>query len=175
MRRGLLFALDRLVDLFALIGMGLLLVMAVHIFLSIGMRWFTGKEIDGTLETVTYYYMVGITFFPLALLAQRNGHLRADLFIGQFSHRHKLVAELMIQIGLAAYLLLMCAQTYSQAMSAMSYGEAVPTASGMFSVWPSRWFLPIGAALGGVMSLVLAAGSLARLLGWSREDEETLS
>ena len=76
----------RVADILGIAGMIVMVLMAFHVFLNISARWISGKDLDLTLEIVTYYYMVAITFLPLAYVDRMGEHIRADL-LTQFLSR----------------------------------------------------------------------------------------
>lgn len=123
-------------------GVGLVLMM-VHVVADVAMKFVFNSPIIGTLETVSYYYMVCVVFLPLAAIELRHEHVHVDLFT-QF-----LPGKLQCGIYIAANLLGvlyfggLAYQTFLDAIVAFQTKETIMS-NYIFYVWPSRWALPLG-------------------------------
>ena len=58
-----------------------LIFMMGHVVLDVFMKITFNSPIIGTLETVSYYYMVGAVFLPLAVVELKKENVHVDLFI----------------------------------------------------------------------------------------------
>jgi TRAP-type C4-dicarboxylate transport system permease small subunit len=148
--------LGRLATLLGILAMVVMAIMAVHISASITSRWFLGSEIGGTLETTTYYYMVALTFLPLAFLARSHLHVRADVITQFYSPLWRAISEFCVEIAMAVFFVALTWRTLENAVERTRAGDAIATGSGLISVWPSRWLVPIGMAVAGLCALVMA-------------------
>jgi len=123
-----------------------LLLMMGHIGLDVFCKFFLNQPIEGTLETVSYYYMVGIVFLAFPLVEQRREHVAVDLFFNRFSQK----VQIWIYVGgmsvACFYYGFFCYQTLLDALKATRQQETV-MANFLFYVWPSRWALPVGSGL----------------------------
>ncbi len=132
-----------------------LLLMMGHVGLDVFCKFFLNQPIEGTLETVSYYYMVSIVFLAFPLVEQRREHVAVDLFFNKFP------AKLQVWIYVAGMMLacfyygFFCYQTFLDAIKATRQQETV-MANFLFYVWPSRWALPIGSGLLVVLMLLHA-------------------
>ena len=127
-----------------------LILMMVHVGADIFAKLVFNSPIIGTLETVSYYYMVSIVFLPLAFVELRNGHVFVDLIFRNFPLRAQVIIYVLGCLISVSYYSLFCYQTFLDAVKATSEQETVMS-NYLFYVWPSRWTLPIGSA-----TLVLA-------------------
>lgn len=127
-----------------------LVLMMLHVGADIFMKLAFNSPIPGTLETVSYYYMVGVVFLPLAFVEFRNEHVSVDLFFQMMPNSFKVPIYIFGCIIAVAYYGLFCYQTTIDAIKATREHETV-MANFLFYVWPSRWALSLGSA-----SLVLA-------------------
>ncbi len=127
-----------------------LVMMMVHVGGDIAMKLLFNAPITGTLETVSYYYMVGIVFLAFPFVELRHEHVSVDLFFQKFPHRLQIIVYALGALLAAAYYGLFCYQTTIDALKATEQKETV-MANILFYVWPSRWALPIGSG-----ALVLA-------------------
>jgi TRAP-type C4-dicarboxylate transport system permease small subunit len=139
---------DRLLELSGLI----LLVMMLHVCADVGMKYLFNRPIQGTLEIVSYYYMVGAVFLPIAFVELTRASVSVDLFFAMLPRS--------MQIGCIAVVLLVCAGVYGglawitwlDALRSLSRNEVV---MGPITVviWPSRFVLPASFLLGGIACL----------------------
>ena len=80
-----------------------LVLMALHVSLDVGLRYLFGKSFTGTLEFVSFYYMVAVVFLPLAYVELQREHISVDVLVGRLPSiaqltlslfRHALLPEL---------------------------------------------------------------------------------
>jgi len=57
-----------------------LVLMALHITVDVVLRLMFGGAFPGTLEIVSFYYMVYAVFLPLAFVERRGEHIEVDAF-----------------------------------------------------------------------------------------------
>lgn len=131
-----------------------LLLMMLHVTADVFMKYFFNAPIEATIETVTYYYMIGIVFLPLAAVELRSEHIVVDLFVKRFSPRIQLVFYGFACLCGMLYFGILTRQTFLDALRATAGRETV-MANFLFYVWPSRWALPIG------------MGCMVLALGWN--------
>ena len=127
-----------------------IVLMMIHVTLDVMMKYFFNAPIEGTIETVSYYYMVSIVFLPLALVELRSEHIYVDLFVRRFSDRSQMWIYLFGCLAGIVYFGGMTYQTFIDAIKATAQQETVMS-NYLFYVWPSRWALPVG-----MLTIVLA-------------------
>lgn len=152
--------LGRLAEWLAWIGMLAMLLMAFHVGINISYRWATGRDIEMTLEIVTYYYMVALVYLPLAFIDRAGGHITADLLSQFLPPRAVKYVDAFFRVLLAVFFLVLFWITLRDAIERTIDGEAVMSAFGPFDVWPSRWSVPVGFGLAGIYTIVLALKQL---------------
>ncbi|WP_102108580.1 TRAP transporter small permease subunit [Oceaniglobus roseus] len=130
-----------------------MVLMMLHITLDVAVRYFFNGQIVGTLEWVSFYYMVALVFLALGHVEYRNENIRVDLF-----------AQMMpktVQLGLYVFACLLGLiffgmlfwQSLADAMKATRNAEEAMS-NFRFFIWPARWALPVGFA--GAFLAVLA-------------------
>lgn len=129
-----------------------LVLMMLHVTADVAMKYLFNSPIVGTLETVSYYYMVSAVFLPLAMIELRQEHVVVDLLFRKFPPRLQMIVYLFGVVVALIYFGMLTFQTFLDAMKATTEKETV-MANFLYYVWPSRWALPIGVA-----SLMLAIG-----------------
>lgn len=140
-------AIERLIRIFSDILLSIsiicLILMMGHVVLDVFMKITFNSPIIGTLETVSYYYMVGAVFLPLAAVELKKENVHVDLFI-QFAPISVRRAVIIFgNIICALYFGGLCYQTLIDAVKAYEYKETIMS-NYLFYVWPSRWALPLG-------------------------------
>jgi len=147
-------ALVRKMAWFLVIFCGICLVlMMAHVGLDIFLKLATGRPLIGTLETVSYYYMVSIVFLPLAYIELKNEHVNVDLFFLRMPPRVQLLVYILGGLIGLAYVGVFTYQTFNDAVKALTEQETI-MANFLFYVWPSRWALPLG--FGGFFLAILS-------------------
>lgn len=139
---------------------GLLLsLMMLQIVIDVGLKYIFNSPIEGNLEVVSFYYMVGVVFLPLAMVELRHEHINVDLFVQMLPLRGRSYVYVfgcgvsLVFFGILAY------QTFLDAIHATRINE-VMMGSIYVTIWPSRWFLPAGFTLIGLAIVIHAVKAL---------------
>lgn len=137
-----------------------LVLMMVHVGSDIAMKLLFNAPITGTLETVSYYYMVSIVFLAFPFVELRHEHVSVDLFFQKFPHALQIGVYALGSVLAMIYYGVFCYQTTIDALKATNELETV-MANILFYVWPSRWALPIGS---GILVLAIFINGLRALI-----------
>jgi Tripartite ATP-independent periplasmic transporters, DctQ component. len=70
-------AIERLTIIF---GSAVLVMMVLQIVVDVSMRTFADKGLTATSELVSHYYMVMVSFLPVAYSELRRRHVEATIF-----------------------------------------------------------------------------------------------
>ncbi|MXN64391.1 TRAP transporter small permease subunit [Stappia sp. GBMRC 2046] len=139
-----------------------LLAMMLQVVVDVFMRSFLGAGFPATADLVGRYYMVAISFVPLAMTEIGRRHIEATIFTdGLRGTARQAVALAGFCIGLVVFGFL----TWGSAVEALSQtgrGAYVEAGTMHFLTWPSYWILPVSFAL---MELVLAIRVIEVLTG----------
>lgn len=120
-----------------------LFLMATHITLDVATRYFFSKGVPGTLETVSFYYMVFVVFLPLAYVESRNENITVDIFVQRLPKSVQLYLYLFSCFLGFVYFGILFYQSLMDAIRSTQYLETA-MANFKFYLWPSRWALPLG-------------------------------
>lgn len=120
-----------------------LVAMMAHITFDVTVRYFFNASIIGTLETVSYYYMVFAVLLPLAFVESRGEHIRVDLIAQSLPNRLQLVLYVMACLIGLAFFGALAYQGFLDALRATQRLETIMS-NYLFYIWPSRWALPLG-------------------------------
>lgn len=143
-----------------------LILMMVHVGADVLLKFILNKPIMGTLETVSYYYMVSLVFLPLAFVELRQEHVAVDLFFQMFPSGVKVAVYTFGCLIAIGYYGVFCYQTTLDALKATAERETV-MANFLFYVWPSRWALALGSA---ALVLAIATNMVSALITGTAPD-----
>lgn len=136
-------ALEKLANVLVVIASISLVAMMLHIVLDVALKYTLNRPIQGTLEVVSFYYMVLSVFMPLALVDLRREAISVDVFFNLFPRPIKLACVVVTLVLAVLTLGALGLRSGLDAMHAWSIGD---TAMGVAEVviWPSRFVLPLG-------------------------------
>lgn len=152
--------LEALANLLALAAGAAMVLMMAHIVADVAMKYVLNDPIDGTTEVVAAYYMAAIVFLPLAYVAVLGEHLDVTLFTQRLSGLPLKLLSVLGLLATALYLGFIGYHGVIEALRRTAEGEAWETSVKLLAVWPSRWFLPIGAGAMGLYVLVATVRAL---------------
>jgi len=138
--------LEGVSNLAAVVAGVALILMMLHINLDVALRYLFSAPLPNTLEIVSTYYIVAVVFLPLALVEILNAHIVVEILS---QHLPKRAAEILISIvGLvsAVYFSAFALRSWEDAMQKFSVGE-LALGNSQITVWPTRFYLPIGCGL----------------------------
>jgi TRAP-type C4-dicarboxylate transport system permease small subunit len=149
-------------------GSLILCLMLVQVVVDVFLRAFAGTGFPATPDIVAKYYMVAISFLPLAFTEVQRRHIEASFFTDFLPGAAKQAVFLLgFVVSLAVYGALVYGTTL-EAISQTSRGAYVMTGVMQFLTWPSYWILPVSFAL---MALVLVM-RVAEVLTGRFDDSE---
>ncbi len=140
------FWLGRLAFILMVVAGAMMCLMMVHITIDVAMKYFLNAPWQGTVETVSYYYMIGAIYLPLAYVELRGKHIAVDLFYDRFSPRYKLIATVFAHLCAMLFFGILAFQGWIDAVKSFQIGEII-MGSITLHIWPSRFFLPISFTL----------------------------
>ena len=62
--------------------------MMFHISLDVFCKYFFNRPLDGTIEIVSLYYMVGIVFLPISYISLTDSHIVHGCVYSDFCSQH---------------------------------------------------------------------------------------
>ena len=142
----------------ALAGLSIVAMM-LHIVAGIYSRHFLGQPLGGVTEIVSAYDMVAVSFLSLAYVTHQKAHIAVDLFTQKLSPQMKEVIDLGAALFVTTLSIWITYETAIAAIHSYSINEVWESGDGFLTVWPSRFFLPIGI---GAMAFSYALDTLKR-------------
>ena len=150
--------IGRLIDRIALwlmvLSCATTVLMMAHICADVLFKYAFRMPIDGTLETVSGWYMVAVVFASMAFVETKDGHISIDLFTRHLSAGAQSRLSVLTDLISVVYLVLMVWVSTQEALRRTANNEVWETVNAYLPIWPSRWLVPIGmAALAAVILL----------------------
>ncbi len=132
------------------LAMFLAFLMALHVSAEIIARRFFHYPIPGTIEIVSYFYMVAVSFLPLGYAQAANEHVSADAFVSVIPRRLRPYTDWLGKALSVIVCLVLLWATTEMAIQQTRLGEAVQSSYFDIPVWWTRWLVPLG-----LLSMVL--------------------
>ncbi|SFC28336.1 TRAP transporter small permease subunit [Tropicimonas isoalkanivorans] len=121
-------------------------VLTLHVVADVFMKYAFHRPIVGTLEIVSWYYMVGIAFLPVAWVQLKRQHLMVEMFTMGMSPRSTAVLDAVVGILALIYVAVLTFLVFEEAVVATSRNEIQDVTFFDMPVWPARWILFAGFA-----------------------------
>jgi len=137
--RAMKRARDCLNMVLTICGGAALVLMMLHISLEMLLRSAFSITIPGTIEFVSFYYMVCAVFFGLALVVLINEQVIVELFLNFLPPRALMIVDAIAALLGSAYAGVIAYGAWLEARSATRFGEMVPVYGFDMPTWPSRW------------------------------------
>jgi TRAP-type C4-dicarboxylate transport system permease small subunit len=126
------------------LSMLLALIMALHVTAEIVGRRFFNYPLPGTIEIVSYFYMVSVSFLPLGYSQAVGEHVSADAFLAVIPRRLRPYAEWLGKLLSVVVCIILLWATTQMAIQQTLLGEAVQSSYFDIPVWWTRWLVPFG-------------------------------
>jgi TRAP-type C4-dicarboxylate transport system permease small subunit len=161
----LLKALDRIADLLVIAGCAVTLAMMLHVTADVLGKVLFNHPINGTLEVVTYYYMVGCVFLPLAMVQRKRAQIVVEVFTHLLPRRALLYLDGVVSLVSAGFAGLLTYHGALHATAKTQLREVIPSPQLYLEIWPARWFVVLGT---GAVTLYLVVQAVRDLLEATR-------
>jgi TRAP-type C4-dicarboxylate transport system permease small subunit len=145
--------LSRLADIFLWAGAIAVLAMMVHVSADVIMKVALNQPIMGTLEIVSFIYMVGCTFLPLAHVQLSRTLIIVEVFTQKLPPEKNLRLDIAAAVLTVAYLLLLAIMGSVVALAKTEIGEAQDATYFDLPVWPMRWVFCASCGLAALIAL----------------------
>lgn len=145
--------LSLLADVFLWAGAISVLAMMLHVTADVLMKVALNQPIMGTLEIVSFIYMVGCTFLPLAHVQLSRTLIIVEVFTQNLAPEKNLRFDIGAAVLTVAYLLLLAIMGAVVAVAKTGIGEAQDATYFDLPVWPMRWVFCISCGLAALIAL----------------------
>lgn len=138
------------------------ILMMVQIVIDVLSRWIFGSPVTGTMEIVAIYYLVPMTFLPLAAIQLADQHIAVDLFVQLLSPATRRWLALAMSVVALAFTTWLTWLSFGEAFESFDIREVIETGATVMIIWPSRFVVAGGI---GLMAVVLAVQVVQQLRG----------
>lgn len=159
-----------LCELLMFLGGVALILLLVHVIADVTSKYLFRSPIPGTIQVVSWYYMVALSYLPVAYVQLRREHLTVELFTMGLSERGRAFLDGIVGIAGIAYLGLLTRLVFRTAVETTRRGESQDIAFWDIPVWPARWILPAAFGLMAVVLLLQAVLDLTYALTGRKPD-----
>ena len=121
--------------------------MMLHVTADILGKTLLRSPIHGTLEITTYYYMPVVALAPLAIVQRDRGHIFVELFSQLFGDRLNDALDAVMSALTAMLFGLICWFSFLEAVQKTARSAYVYVVFFDLQTWPTRWVVPLTAAL----------------------------
>lgn len=108
-----------------------------------GARGLFNGTVPGSQEMTANYFMVAVTFLPLASVQRNKGHVIIELFTGWLPERVQRAIDAVVYLACAGVALVFCYAAYYKAV-AMTRADEFAVGTVIVTIWPTRWALFAG-------------------------------
>lgn len=129
------------------LGSLVLLAMMMQVVVDVFMRSFLGTGFPATADLVGKYYMVAVSFLPLAMTEIQRRHIEATIFTQKLTGTPRKLVFLFGFVVAAVVFALLTYGSFTEAMKQTARGAYIEAGTMRFPTWPSYWILPISFGL----------------------------
>lgn len=157
--------LGRIASVCAAIGAAAMLMMMLHVVADISARYLLNRPFSGTIEIVSYYYMVALVFLAIPAAQFQREHITVDLFTALLPARGARWLDVVVTLAAGLFLSYFAWICYHEAIRRTRMGHSVEAGIQTMAVWPTRWLMVAGIGLTALIALYQA---IALMRGSSR-------
>lgn len=121
-----------------------MLLMMLHVVADVSGRYIFNHPLPGTLESVSYYYMVMVLSLPFAYVTRMQGQITVEMFTNWLPQRWIKLLDACAGVLTLVYVVVMAWQMGQSAVAMTKIGEIQDAGSFQMITWPTRWFPPVG-------------------------------
>jgi TRAP-type C4-dicarboxylate transport system permease small subunit len=150
----------------AFAGAVAIVLLMLHIVVDVTGRYLFNHPFSGTLESVTYYYMVMVTALPFAYVTRNQGQIAVEMFTNWLPKRWIHLVDAGAGFLMLLYVGVLAWKIGQEAVGMTIIGEVHDAGTMQFVTWPSRWIPPIAL---GVMACAVAVRVVEDVKGFLRQ------
>lgn len=124
------------------IGAAVLIAMTGHTAADVILRNLTNQPIEGTYETVTFWYMVAVTGLGLWAAEVKGDHISVSLFTDRLSAPARFLQTILVRTVTILFLAALAWYGFQSAFADTAIRAY--TGASEIAIWPTKYFLPLG-------------------------------
>ena len=137
-----------------------MVAMMLHIFADVLLRGLFHMPLTGTLEIVSSYFMVAVSFLPLAALELSRDMVFVEVFTARMSKRRQQVMDIFARVLTLLAMALIALSAGQYALKQTKRGEFMDVVFFDLPIWPTRWIAALGFALAALAAIVVLVRTL---------------
>ena len=142
-----------------------IVLMMLHVVADVSCRYLLNNPLPGTLEAVTYYWMVMVTALPFAYVTRRQGQICVEMFTNWLPRRWISFFDAFAGVLMLIYVVVIAWKTGQEAITMTRIGEVHDAGTIQLVTWPSRWVPTVSLA---VMACVVILRMIDDIKGFLR-------
>ena len=142
-RTQIVEGLSRGVSSLGLLGYAGVLMLMLTVVADTVLRYAFNSPIQGTIEYVSYWYMIPIGFFGMVLAERDNEHIEAPIVFDRLPVAIQREFTAITKVLFVIFLLGVAWWGFDEAMKQYAVRERGGAAG--VTIWPTRFFVPLGA------------------------------
>ena len=123
------------------------MAMMIHVSADVLFKRFFDQPIQGTVELVSSYYMVGCVFLGIGIVQRDRKHIAVEFFVDGMSANIRAIVDLFGYLVMIAFTALLVWMGAEQAITSTLDRETNWSTIVRFEIWPTRWFPVLGYAV----------------------------
>lgn len=148
--------LERLSGVLLVLGAAFILLMTFHVTADVLLKVAANRPIAGTLELVTYIYMVACIFLPLPHVQASGALIVVELFTQKLPARHVSRLDAIGAFLTFVYLGMIAWWGGMLAVNKTEIGETADATYFELPIWPMRWVLVVCCGIAALIALLQA-------------------
>src|SRR5690606_34730268 len=110
-------------------------------------RYFFSIALEGTIEYVSYYYMIIVAFFSLAFAEEKDRHISVELVTDMMpGWMQKHIQGFAALCGVVVFAFL-TVRTFGEAGKKYDVGASILGGTANIVIWPAYYVVPLGCFL----------------------------
>jgi len=143
-----------------------IVMLMLHIVVDVTGRYVFNHPFPGTIESVTYYYMVMVTALPFAYVTRSQGQITVEMFTSWLPKRWCRLIDAGAGFLMLLYVGVLAWKIGQEAVTMTLIGEVHDAGTMQFVTWPSRWIPPVAL---GVMVCAVAMRIIEDVKGFLQQ------
>lgn len=129
------------------VGVTMIALMILQICLDAALRTTAGLPLPGTVEIVSNYYMVALSFLPAALVQRQGRNIEATFLYTLLPRSLKRVADIFARLLAIVIYGLITWQSFLDAMTKTRIKAYALAGTIEIPIWPCYWLVPLSFGL----------------------------
>lgn len=155
---------ERISKILLLVAGVMLILMMLHVVADVIGKYFFRRPVVGTIEIVSWYYMVGVAMLPVAYVQINRGHLMVELFTMKLPPRGIAALDALVGIVASAYTGMVAWLVWFEAIRATARNRSLNLIWFDMPTWPSNWMLPVSFGLLTIVFVLQTVDDLGRVV-----------